>query len=140
MNETCSQFGADMKKMFVKWQRLVNEEGATCERCSCTGSATERAIGKLGKVLAPLGIEVSLEKAVLDQAAFSGDPLQSNRIWINGRPLEDWVGGGTGQSQCCDACGDSQCRTLELGEETFEAVPEELILKAGLLAAAEMLF
>lgn len=129
-----------MKKMFVKWQRLVNEEGATCERCSCTGSATERAIGKLGKVLAPLGIEVSLEKAVLDQAAFSGDPLQSNRIWINGRPLEDWVGGGTGQSQCCDACGDSQCRTLELGEETFEAVPEELILKAGLLAAAEMLF
>ncbi len=125
--------------MSVRWQRLVNDEGATCERCSCTGNATENAIGKLEKVLAPLGINVSLEKAALDQAAFSGDPLQSNRIWINGRPLEEWVGGGTGQSQCCDACGDSQCRTLEVGEKTYEAVPEELILRAGLLAAAEMM-
>lgn len=128
-----------MKKMSVKWQRLVNDEGATCERCSCTGNATEHAMEKLGKTLAPLGIEVSLEKAVLMQAEFSQDPLQSNRIWINGKPLEDWVGGGTGQSQCCDACGDSQCRTLEVGAETYEAVPEELILKAGLLAAAEMM-
>jgi len=128
-----------MKTMSVKWQRLVNDEGATCERCSCTGNATENAIGKLERVLAPLGIKVSLEKAALDQAAFSGDPLQSNRIWINGRPLEEWVGGGTGQSQCCDACGDSQCRTLEVGEKTYEAVPEELILRAGLRAAAEMM-
>jgi len=128
-----------MKTMSVKWQRLVNDEGATCERCSCTGNATENAIGKLERVLAPLGINVSLEKAALAQAAFWGDPLQSNRIWINGRPLEGWVGGGTGQSQCCDACGDSQCRTLEVGEKTYEAVPEELILRAGLLAAAEMM-
>ena len=128
-----------MKRMFVKWQRLVNDEGATCERCSCTGDATGNAIEKLERVLAPLGIEVSLERAALDQATFSGDPLQSNRIWINGKPLEDWVGGGTGQSQCCDACGDSQCRTLEVGSNSYEAVPEELILKAGLLAAAEMM-
>lgn len=128
-----------MKTMSVRWQRLVNDEGATCERCSCTGNATEKAIGKLEAALAPLGIEVSLEKAALDQAAFSGDPLQSNRIWINGRPLEEWLGGGTGQSRCCDACGDSDCRTLEVGDKTYEAVPEELILKAGLLAASEML-
>jgi len=105
--------------MSVKWQRLVNDEGATCERCSCTGNATENAIGKLERVLAPLGIKVSLEKAALDQAAFSGDPLQSNRIWINGRPLEEWVGGGTGQSQCCDACGErameTRIRTMEDG-------------------------
>lgn len=117
----------------------MNDDGATCERCSCTGNATENAIGKLEQVLAPLGIRVSLEKAQLDQATFSSDPLQSNRIWINGKTLEDWVGGGTGQSQCCDACGDSQCRTLEVGDKTYEAVPEELILKAGLLAASEMM-
>lgn len=70
----------------------MNDEGATCERCSCTGNATGNAIGKLERVLAPLGIKVSLERTRLDQATFSSDPLQSNRIWINGKTLEDWVG------------------------------------------------
>ncbi len=117
----------------------MNDEGATCARCSCTGDAAEMAIEKLGRALSELGIAVSLEKIELDQEAFRRDPLQSNRIWFNGVPLEDWIGGGTGRSQCCDACGDSQCRTLEVGSETYEAIPEGLILKAGLLAASGML-
>lgn len=116
----------------------MTDDGGTCERCSCTESAVERAVGRLREALAPLGIGVSLSKEALDPARFAGDPLQSNRIWFNGVPLEDWIGGGTGRSQCCDACGDSQCRTLEVGSETYEAIPEGLILKAGLLAASGM--
>lgn len=127
-----------MKTMEVRWQRLVTDAGETCRRCSCTGDATEKAIERLGRALSELDIGVSLEKVELDQAAFSRDPLQSNRLWFNGVSLEELIGGGTGQSQCCDACGDSQCRTLEVGSETYEAVPEGLILKAGLLAAAGM--
>ena len=130
--------GSAMKTVSVRWQRLVTEEGETCERCSCTESAVESAVRRLGEALAPLGVGVSLIREALDQARFAGDPLQSNRIWINGRALEEWIGAGSGESRCCDACGDSMCRTLEVGSSTYEAVPEELIIKAGLLAAAEL--
>lgn len=128
-----------MKTLKVRWQRLVNDTGQTCERCGSTGEAVQNAFNKLKKALAELGIEVVLETAVLDFAIFSKDPLQSNRIWIGEKPLEDWLGASAGQSQCCDACGDNDCRTLAFGQHSFDAIPERLIVKAGLLAAAELL-
>jgi hypothetical protein len=36
-------------------------------------------------------------------------------------------------------CGDSDCRTVEIRGTVFETIPERLILKAGLRAAAELL-
>ncbi len=66
-------------------------------------------------------------------------PSESNRIWIAGRPLEDWLDASVGKSTCCSACGGAECRTLEIGSATFETIPEELILKAALLAAAASL-
>jgi hypothetical protein len=58
---------------------------------------------------------------------------------ISGKLLEEWIGGETGKSKCCDVCGDSECRTISFGENTFESIPERLIIKAGLLAAAELI-
>ena len=71
--------------------------------------------------------------------AFKGMPSESNRIWIGGRSLEDWLDASVGKSTCCSACGGAECRTLEVGAETFEAIPEALILKAALLAASASL-
>ncbi|MBE0504744.1 MAG: DUF2703 domain-containing protein [Desulfuromonadales bacterium] len=31
---------------------------------------------------------------------------------INGKLLEEWIGGQTRQSQCCDVCGPNDCRTM----------------------------
>ena len=67
------------------------------------------------------------------------NPSESNRIWIAGQPLERWLEGSAGSSPCCSVCGDAECRTVELGGETFETIPERLIVKATLLAAAELL-
>ena len=66
-------------------------------------------------------------------------PSESNRIWIAGRSIEDWLSASVGKSTCCSACGGAACRTLEVGAETFEAIPEALILKAALLAASASL-
>jgi hypothetical protein len=44
----------------------------------------------------------------------------------------------TAGSSCCSVCGDAECRTIKLGSEVFEVIPSELILKAALLAASEM--
>jgi hypothetical protein len=124
-----------MKTMTIRWQRLVNDSGQTCPRCHDTGAATLRAFARLGKALAELDIEVQLQTDALGLPLFTKDPLQSNRIWIAERPLEEWLGAAVGQSPCCAACGDVQCRTISLAD-TYEAIPEKLIIRAALLAAA----
>lgn len=128
-----------MIKMHIKWQRLVNDNGETCERCACTGEATEAAFGKLRLCLHEIGIEVHLEKICIDQHAFSANPIASNMIFIDEIPIEKWLGAITGTSKCCGPCGDSECRTMTLSGQSYEAIPEQLIIRAGLLAAAEKL-
>jgi hypothetical protein len=127
-----------MKTLTIRWQRLVNQSGKTCPRCTDTGDTVEAACNKLKKSLGELDIEVVLNKETLDFSIFTKDPLQSNRIWINEIPLEEWIGANVGQSKCCDVCGELECRTVSIGQDTFEKIPEELIIRAALLATAEL--
>jgi hypothetical protein len=126
------------KMLTITWQRLLLE-GETCSRCAATETAVEAAAATLRQVLAPMGVQVVLEKEALDQAAFAGDPLQSNLIRLNGRPLEAWLDLQVSQSPCCGPCGDAECRTVEADGTVHEAVPAALIIKAGLLAASTLL-
>jgi len=128
-----------MKTVTIEWQRLVDQKGQTCNRCANTGEATEAAFAKLTRCLAELEIEVLLEKSTIDEAAFFANPLQSNRILIDGKTIEEWLDAGTGKSSCCGPCGDSQCRTVSLNGKTYESIPEDIIIRAGLLAAAAKL-
>jgi hypothetical protein len=126
-----------MKSLPIIWQRLVNSNGQTCDRCGATHEELEHAVEKLEASLKPLGIEPTIEIREIDTATFAADPTQSNRIWIDGKPLEVWLSASVSSSQCCSVCGDSECRTIELHNEVFETIPAELIVKAGLIAAAK---
>ncbi|MBD3639546.1 MAG: DUF2703 domain-containing protein [Marinobacter sp.] len=128
-----------MKALTIRWQRLVDEKGRTCDRCAATESGVEAAVDKLKRALGELDIDVVLEKNTVDPATFNKDPMQSNRIWIGDRLLEDWLAATTGQSQCCSTCGEADCRTVTVGGKTYEAIPSQLILKAGLMAGAQLL-
>jgi len=68
-------------------------KGETCPRCGSTEQEIEKAVLTLKQSFAALGIKVILEKEQISDTEFQKDPLQSNRIWINNRLLEDWVGG-----------------------------------------------
>ena len=127
-----------MKTLTIRWTRLINEKGETCTRCGSTGETVQNAFEKLKKALSELGIKIKLESTTIDLKTFRKDPLQSNRIWISARPLEEWIGATVGQSRCCNVCGDSECRTVSIGKNMFETIPEELIIRACLLAAAEL--
>ncbi|SEM63333.1 protein of unknown function [Syntrophus gentianae] len=127
-----------MKTLTIRWKRLVDGQDQTCPRCGATGETVRSAVDKLKKALAELGIEVLFKTETLDFPMFSQDSLQSNRIWIGEKPLEEWIGATVGQSPCCGVCGDSDCRTLSIGNNTYEEIPERLIVQAGLLAAAEL--
>lgn len=128
-----------MKVLEIRWQRLVDEHGQTCDRCGTTEIEVENAIQKLKRSLKELDIDVVVEKKALSLITFSKDPLQSNRIWIAGEPIEKWLSATTGQSQCGSTCGDSECRTVTVDGKTYEAIPAELIIKAALLASAHLL-
>ena len=127
-----------MKPMTILWKRLVTN-GQTCPRCGDTGRELEAAVNKLKVVLGPLGIEPLLQTQEIDEATFKTNTAESNRVWIQGRPLEDWLGADVGMSRCCSACGDSDCRTIEVGGRVYETIPEEQIVKAGLIAASLMI-
>lgn len=96
-------------------------------------------MNKLKESLRPLGIEPVLEVQALDKLAFKAQPSESNRIWIGGKPMEEWLVATVGQSPCCAVCGDSPCRTIEVEGTTFETIPERLFLRAALMAASQLL-
>lgn len=126
-----------MKTLPIVWKRLV-KDGQTCNRCGDTLQQLEAALPKLQAALRPLGIEPTLQAQSIDDRTFKAEPAESNRIWIAGRPMEDWLGAQVGMSRCCSVCGDSDCRTLEVGGQTYETIPEELVLRTALLAAAQL--
>jgi len=128
-----------MPTLEIRWQRLVDETSRTCPRCGETEEELQRAYLKLKEALHPLGIEVTLIKKELTLEDFKDNPLESNKIFIAGRTIEEWLGAKTGESKCCDVCGDEECRTIILGENTYESVPSSMIIKAGLMAAADLL-
>ncbi|NMG74391.1 DUF2703 domain-containing protein [Aromatoleum diolicum] len=127
-----------MKQMPIVWKRLV-KGGETCTRCGNTGRELEAAVAKLAAALRPLGIEPVLETREIDENAFKANPSESNRVWIAGKPIEEWLDANVGMSRCCSVCGESDCRTLELGGRTYEAIPEEQFIKAGLMAGSQMM-
>jgi hypothetical protein len=127
------------RPMTIHWQRLVDDEGRTCDRCGLTEESVRSACATLRQSMAPLGIDVRLTTSTLDVQTFLRSPNESNRIWIAGESLESLLGAEAGQSPCCNACGDNDCRTLVIGQRTYEAVPSNLIVQAGLVAASRIM-
>jgi hypothetical protein len=110
----------------------------TCGRCNATHQEIRQAVGQLAATLQPLDIEPVLTIKEIDPEAFQANPSESNRIWIGGRPFEEWLGAKVASSRCSSVCGDSQCRTVEIEDTIFEAIPQELLIKAALIAASEL--
>ena len=126
-----------MRQLPIIWQRLVSA-GGTCPRCDATYQHLQSAVVKLREALKPLNVEPILEVREISESSFRKEPTQSNRIWIAEKPLEDWLGASVGSSRCCSVCGDSPCRTVEVGGTVFEDIPEAVILKAALVAASQL--
>ena len=126
-----------MKTLVLEWQRLLDEREQTCPRCGSTEQEVEKAVKELNQLLEPSGVVASLVKKAIDHESFKKDVLQSNKIRIAGKTLEEWLGAKTGQSKCCETCGDAECRTVEYADETHEAIPADLIVRAGLIAASQ---
>lgn len=129
------------QRLEILWQRVV--VGAqTCVRCGDTGGSVRRAAEALRTELAPLGVAVTLAEKTLSPFG-QGGVEESNRVFFNGRPLEDILGARVGMNHCqscCELLGErTDCRTLIVDGAEHEALPEELIVRAGRIAARGLL-
>ncbi len=120
------------------WNRLDKEgkEGETCPRCESTHQSVVNAISRLELALPPLGIRPTLEIQAIDDRTFHSSPSVSNRIWIAGKPMEQWLGAGVGKSPCCTVCGDLSARTMKVEGSIYEVIPEDLIIRKAMIAAS----
>lgn len=122
----------DAKTLSIKWQRVVDKDGKTCDRCG----ATEQELKKAVDYLSEQGVVVTVEEVKMDVKEFAKSCIESNRIWINDKALEEVLEAKIGKSTCSGICDKhakgAQCRTLIFGDKTYESVPAELIAMAGL--------
>ena len=119
-----------IKRLVIEWRHLV-VDGATCERCGATGSEVNIAVDALTKELGALGIKV-----VFKETALGTDQLEeSNKILLNGKPLEDLIDGGVTEtpcSSCSTLTGTSACcRAVEVDNQQYEEIPAWLIKRAA---------
>lgn len=128
-----------MTHLPIIWQRLVSADRRTCQRCDATHQHLQSAVAKLKEMLKPLNIEPILELREIDETSFRNKPAESNRIWIAGRPVEEWLAASVGSSPCCSVCGDAPCRTMEVEGAVFEDIPEAVILRAALTAVSTLI-
>lgn len=126
----------------IQWQRLLDDKGKTCDRCGETEKELRKAIDMLKRSLRPLGMKVTFDKKSLGPED-AKDIIDSNRILIAGKTLEAWLDAKIGSSACGSCCaklGETvECRTTTVDGETYEVIPAQLIVKAGLRAASEFM-
>ncbi|HKJ77777.1 MAG TPA: DUF2703 domain-containing protein [Gammaproteobacteria bacterium] len=120
-----------MKRIVVEWSHL-EVAGTTCDRCTDTGEALREAVAALDAECTPKGVHVVLEETALGPEAVA----ESNRIRIDGRPLESLLPDARSGQSGCTSCDDlldargTQCRTIECGPLRHEAVPASLVREA----------
>lgn len=123
-----------MLSLAIVWQRYVGD-GGICHGCRATQHELQEAIATIQHALGPFGIEPHLEVRSLAEAQYRATPEQSNRIWIAGKPVEQWLNGTVRYR-----ASRSPCRMVEIDGITLEAIPHRLIVEAAILAASDLFF
>lgn len=123
-----------MKTLHIEWKHL-EKDGATCERCGHTGQSLTQAIEKMRGELAGRDIALTFTETILSEH----DIPKSNSILFNGVRLETLIPGAKSSENHCQSCSEltgreTRCRTVEVGNVLYEALPAALIRQAALLA------
>lgn len=127
-----------MKELSIEW-RHYEKNGATCVRCSSTGTALTELVNEIAGELKAKGIKVTFSETPLPEEAMA----QSNLILLNGVPLEEVLEDTRASANTCPSCScltgkDTSCRTVEHGGATYEDIPTGLIRRAVFRAIGTM--
>lgn len=121
-------------RVLVEFEYLT-VEGETCDRCGDTREAVRSAVADARAALpsALATLEFVERELTVDRLT------ESNRVLVNGRPAEEWLGGTSVMSDCpscSDLVGESVCcREIEVGSVRTEAVGRDVVFDAIMAAA-----
>lgn len=120
--------------MLVELEYLV-VDGETCDRCGDTREGVRTAVEDARRLLAREAVTLELVERELAPENLA----DSNRVLVNGRPAEEWLGGASVMSDC-PSCGDlvgepACCREIEVGGVRTEAVGRDVVFDAIMAAA-----
>lgn len=109
--------------------------GDTCDRCGDTHDAVRAAVSDARSAL-PSSVAVI---DYLERELTPGRLEDSNRVLVNGRPAEEWLGGVSVMSDC-PSCGELVgepvcCREVEVDGVRTEAVGRDVVFDAIMAAA-----
>jgi len=117
------------KKLRIEF-RYVDRK--TCSRCRTTDKNVERTVQSLRKAVEESGAKIELKTTKLPVSRLA----QSNSVRINGKDIEELVGGKTGRrSTTCYGCSEildssCDCRAYAYRGKKYTYVPRAMIREA----------
>ena len=119
-----------MKALEIEWKHL-DVDGKTCDRCAGTGDEIRQVVDRLHAECAKQDVHIKLKEVKLSDREIG----ESNRILIDGIPLEDIIPETTVSQNDCPSCGDllgssTCCRTIIHSGKEYETIPQKLIREA----------
>jgi hypothetical protein len=119
------------KTIVISWQHAKQEVCLGCKKPGLDEDGIKSAAKSLEKRLTDKGIKVKWVEKDPDPKA----PAGTNDIWVCDIPVATWLGGQVATRPCCQG---SVSRSMALDGRTYEVIPAELVVRAG-LSAADML-
>jgi len=119
-----------MKELEIEWKHL-DVDGKTCTRCNGTGHEIRQFVNRLHEECAMQEVHITLKETKLTEKEIE----ESNRIFINGIPLEDILPETTVSQNVCSSCSNligssTCCRTIIHTGKEYETIPQQLIREA----------
>ena len=118
-----------MNTIKIEWMHY-DKEGETCTRCNNTGDNIKSALEKISKDSDFKDIKVNYKETKLNADKMP----ESNTVLINDRKIEDILGASSSENFChscsCLAGQGTNCRTIEKDGESYEDIPEQMIIDA----------
>jgi hypothetical protein len=123
----------------LEWQRSGSEACLACAKCGVNESAVQQACSELKAKLAAKGIAVTFVERK-PEPNMSGP----SQMWVCDVPLETWLGGSIATQPCCAEGSGPDARqifhrALEVDGQSYSVIPADLMVRAGLSAADELL-
>lgn len=113
----------------IEWKHIGKDVTSTCERCSLTGGAILDVLEDLQPYFRQKNIIARFQEIVLPDSLIE----ESNRVIIDGTPLEEYLSGAeVVQTPCCScACitghDKAECRAIDYGGNRYEALTPDLL-------------
>jgi hypothetical protein len=144
-----TQIGEDVRTLTLAWNKVSEDDGSICDLSTSTYESVKEAHAELSKALAPHGVEVAVK--TLTPERVEGGLCQCNRVLIQDRFVDEWLGAELVKTSCSgcpnsEACAKTAGSGVTCGGQTamlhqgksYDIIPANLIVMAGMVAAADL--